>query len=203
MDTLAKAFVLDFDLGEYIFCGGYKFIPGKYQLPYEDVKGIADERWETKTGSIFTFYTNNYSLAFIYDSNFDYSSDQIEFYIDKDELLLNEKAAEEFTAVPLSDFLWRSKPPNIVIDEAFYDASELVLFARSGANLYFNKKIIGAGEIYLITKITCKCNLNESSRKLVRSILTPLTLDNIQAIKLSDSLEGGVILKIVRPDPTL
>jgi hypothetical protein len=173
---------MDFDIADYISYGGFSFIPGKFQPTYQDIQGIADESLKNKHGSIFTFNANEFSLEFLYDSNYDYIGDQIEFHPSQCEIFSDKVSMQDVKELPLCEFPKPSAKYKGIFEEAYYDENELILFARSGANVHFKKMIANGKEVYLLNKITSNNIYNVSARLMIKNNMALKALENIHII---------------------
>ncbi|GED17833.1 hypothetical protein AM501_07705 [Aneurinibacillus migulanus] len=69
--------ILQMDLIDYIFYGGYAYLPNRKFPEKVLLEEISDEKWVTKDCSVYTLENNNWSLDFVYLSNNTYSHDSI------------------------------------------------------------------------------------------------------------------------------
>jgi hypothetical protein len=182
MVALTKPLIMDFDIADYISYGGFSFLPGKMEPSYLDIQKIADETWKTKHGTIFTFNADEFSLEFMYDSNSDYIGDQIEFHHNQSEIFSDKVTGQNIKELPLSEFPKPSTEYKCIFDEGYYDENELILYARSGANVHFKRVILNGKEAYLLNKITSNNKYTIGARIMIENNLKCQTLDNIHVI---------------------
>ncbi len=181
MAALTKSSLLNFDIADYVYYGGYSFIPGNIKPAYHDLEVIADESWKTKHGSIFTINADDYSLEFIYDSNFNYIGDQIEFHI-YPSTTFDREQEEQARELSVHEFLKTSAGYACIFDECFRDENELVLFAQSGANVHLKIMTVNNKEVYLLKKITSNSIYNVYARTVIKHNMSREKLQNIRVI---------------------
>jgi len=145
---------MQIDLFDYIYFGGYAYLPNKRLPSKSQLEEINDEKWITKDSSVYTLNNSDWSIDFTYLADGTYLGDSITI-ISKNQ--------------PIKQFKKeiRLKYPNIDY-EAFCDAEELVLCFKE-AQVHFHN--YGSETDYLLAKLYGKSCLLDANKKLIEKTL--------------------------------
>lgn len=141
--------ILQIDLIDYIFYGGYGNLPNR-KLPEKLLlEEISDEKWVTKDCIVYTLENINWSIDFVYLSNNTYSYDSITVF-PKDKRINQFK--EEF----------QKKYPDMKYG-AFCSEEQLVFIFSNGVRVFFIKR----NSDYFLSKLYGKSNLVDVERNII------------------------------------
>ncbi|MGE7943678.1 hypothetical protein ACQKNB_16495 [Lysinibacillus xylanilyticus] len=150
--------ILQMDLIDYIFYGGYAYLPNRTLPEKVLLEEISDEKWVTKDCIVYTLENTNWSIDFVYLSNNTYSNDSITVF-PKDKRIGQFK--EEF----------QRKYPDMKYD-AFCSEEQLVFIFSNGVRVFFIKR----DSDYFLSKLYGKSYLVDVEKKFIMETMKKIDL---------------------------
>lgn len=150
--------ILQIDILDYIFFGGYAYLPNKKLPKMMQLEEICDEKWSTKDCIVYTLENSNLSVEFVYLNDSIYSHDSIAFF-------------PEDTSMSQFKKEFQQKYPNIKYD-AFWSEEQLVFIFNNGVRIYFKKR----NSEYFLSKLYGKSRLEDVERKFIMDTMLKIDI---------------------------
>ncbi len=144
-----KSNILKIDLFDYIFYGGYFYLPYRQLFSQNELDKINDEKWSTKDAIAYTLDNVNWRIEFVYLTNNTYSHDVITIFH-------NNKTLKQFKKE------FQIKYPNMKY-KAFCSDEYLVFIYDSGIRVFFQI----TGKNYFLNKLYSKSDMLEVEKKFI------------------------------------
>lgn len=150
--------ILQIDIFDYIFYGGYAYLPSRKLPKIMQLDEISDEKWITKDCIVYTLENNNWSIEFVYLNDSMYSHDSITVFLEN-------KRMNQFKRE------FQQKYPDMKYD-AFCSEEKLVFIFNNGVRIFFKKR----NSDYFLSKLYGKCRLEDVERKFIMDTMLKIDI---------------------------
>lgn len=150
--------ILQIDILDYIFYGGYAYLPSRKLPEIMRLEEICDEKWSTKDCIVYTLQNSKWSIEFVYLHDRTYSHDSITVFPE-------DKTISQFKIE------FQQKYPDMKYD-AFRSEEQLVLIFINGVRVFFKER----NSEYLLSKLYGKCRLEDVEKKFIMDTMIKIDL---------------------------